>query len=1094
MLRGAPCRSAKQAGREVTSPADSRGDRPIIVTKVRPPRRRRHLLRRDRLIDLLSDNVDRKLILVSAPAGYGKTSLLVDYVMESAFPVCWYRVDESDADQATFFEYLIASLRQRYPGVCERTLGMLDTQATTDVESLVGSLVNEIDEQIGEFFLLILDDYQRLDDAPRVNAAVDSLLYYLPDNCQMIISSRTLPKKLTLTRLAAEGQVVGIGQEQLRLSRKEIGDLVAQQRGRRLSDEECDALARQSEGWVTALVMAAEGLPDGLARVTVDPMSDRSRLFEFLAREVFARQPDDIRLFLLSTCILDGLTPSLCDAVTDDSDSLKMLRRVDERNLFLMPIEAEAEWYRYHQLFRDFLLVQLDETKSIDSAELHRRAAAWYASVDQPEFEIRHLLLAGEYDAAADRMEGQVEEAYSRGRFHTTIEWVSSLPREVRNRRTELLLPLGASYAYMGDLAESLSVYGGVIESTKAANDSAGLARSLAGRAHTLRFLGEVEESISNSKQALELVDDDEAIMGDCHRNLGVCYALRGDSMASTEELLAALKSFERAGLTAYAASTHADLSAIFQLSGDIEESLKHAEAARAQWEEVGNIGALARALNNMATAYHAQGRFQEAKLWLQETIAKAKLAGVRRVEALALVGLADVESDLDHFEEAVKHYHQGLELARAVGEGTLVCYSLASCAEALRLSRRLADAGRMLANAREELSIHRSAYEAALVEYSRGTYAYERGQHEMAMEHLEDASRGFAQLGSKREEARALLYRSAVARRMGDETDAGYWWNEARQAMDDFGYPDSFAPYARRLPEVFAREYIREVGALEPMTQLPDSLTTDAPPVPRGRDGQGPAAQHEPPLVVRAFGAPEIRVKGTPLNQQDWQTLNARDLFLYLVDRPDGATHSELKLAFWPDSSPVRARSSLHSTLYRARRALGKDIIISDVERYTVRLPDGGFYDVAGFEDLLSRASTAPDADSMAAELQSAVVLARAPYLDGVDAPWASDRREELNVMVTEAVLSLADTYARQGKHGEAINAYRRAVEWDALREEAHRGLMRSYAASGDRAMALRQYELLADVLSRELDVDPDPETIALHHAIRDDRELPAA
>jgi ATP/maltotriose-dependent transcriptional regulator MalT len=221
-------------------------DRPVIVTKVRPPRRRRDLLHRQRLIDELSRHVDRKLILVSAPAGYGKTSLLVDYVSECDLPVCWYRIDESDADPAAFFEYLVASLRQRYPEVGEPTLALLHAEGTTDIEALIGSLVNDVAEQIGEFFLLVLDDYQNLDAA---DAAVDALLRYLPDNCQVIILTRALPRRPTFTRLAAEGQVVGIGQEQLRFTAEEICQLLRLQQRREPSEEECARLAGDTEGW-----------------------------------------------------------------------------------------------------------------------------------------------------------------------------------------------------------------------------------------------------------------------------------------------------------------------------------------------------------------------------------------------------------------------------------------------------------------------------------------------------------------------------------------------------------------------------------------------------------------------------------------------------------------------------------------------------------------------------------------------------------------------------------------------------------------------------------------------------------------------------
>ncbi len=1075
------------------SDAAGPSSRPLIVTKVRPPRRQRGLLRRERLIEYLSDNIHRKLVLVSAPPGYGKTSLLVDYVEETDFPVCWYRVDESDADPAAFFEYCISSLRQRYPEAGGRTLAMLRAQPPLDIEAVVGSLVNEIHEQVGEFFLFILDDYQKLDGANLVNVAVDALLNYLPDNCQVVVSSRTLPKKLTLTRLAAKGQVVGVGQEQLRFSPEEIRELVRLQSGRELSDEDCDALAGQSEGWITALVIGGDRLLSDAFHLRPHAVGDHSQLFDFLAQEVFDHQPDEVREFLLRTSILEGLTPDLCNAVLTRDDSAQMLRRIDEENLFLMPIEAEGVWYRYHQLFHDFLAERLRAADRPDTPDLHRRAAAWYAAARQPELEIRHLLTAGDFEVAAGRMGEVVEDAVALGRFHMISSWVSALPEDIQRDRPDLLHHQAGAYVNTGNLAESLAIYNTVIEAATAKGDDAILAKALAGRAYSLRFLGQIDASIADSKRALELNEGvSKQVDGNAHRNLGACYAVRGDTATAALEFAAALESFEEARLISDAASTHADLSAMCQVSGDVEQSLVHAEAARRHWEESGNITGLARVLNNMATAYHAQGLFEDARFWLEEAVAKARLAGVRRVEALALVGLGDVEADQDDFEPAIEHYQKGLELARAVGEGTLVCYALAACAEVLRLSDRLLEASQHLAQAREELSVHRSAFEAALVDYARGTFALQRRQHEPAKEHLEDAARGFGALGSKREEARALLYRCAVAHRLEDEPGVRSWWHQAQEAMEDFGYSESFAPCRRRLPEIFGPGQVGEADAAAAAQHETVAVEPTARPSGGQREESATGAEAER-LAVLAFGAPEVCVDGEVLGQKDWQTLTARDMFFYLVDRPEGASRDELMHVFWPNSSAVRARSSLHSTFYRVRRALGRNVIASDAERYFIDTPEDLHYDVVRFEDHLRRAKTGGDDESMA-ELEAAVGLVRGPYLEGVAAEWCHSRREELDLRITEAILALADARDRVGDHALAIADYQRALEWDQLREDTHRGLIRAYAASGDRARALRQYERLADVLESELDVEPDPETVALFNAIRDERELPPA
>ncbi|MFN2252200.1 MAG: tetratricopeptide repeat protein [Anaerolineae bacterium] len=1064
--------------------ADGDPSPPVIVTKVRPPRRRRDLLSRSRLIDYVSDNIDRKLLLVSAPAGYGKTSLLIDFVHASDFPVSWYRLDSGDSDPVVFFEHLLTAIEQTYPDACQRTRAALQSEEKVDVESIVGSLVNEIDEKIPDFFLLVLDDYQNIDDSLPVNRAVDTLLHYLPLNVQLIISSRSLPTKLTLTRLAGEGQVAGVGQEQLRFTPLEIQSLVEQLHGKLLSEMECERLARESEGWITALVLGSERLLDGIRIGLARPAADKVRLFDFLAKEVYSDLPDHVRAFLTQSAVLEELSPSLCDFVLDRDDSADMLSWVEEHNLFVSRIEGEGDWHRYHQLFHDFLLDRLAEATSPDAISLlHHRAADWYDAVGQPAVAIRHLLASGDHGAAADRINGEVAAAHAQGRWQTVVRWADSLPEEELAAYPSILVHLGMAHSYVGDVAAAFKAFESAQGIYVRRGDTEGEAAVLVSRAPVWRIVGSLDNAASDSRRALELaVDPNGLTAGLAHRSLGASLVQRGDMAAAAEELQRALACFESHGAIASAAHAQSDLSATYQLSGEIERAIHHSRAACELWEQLGNFGALALALNNMATAYHQQGRFEEARHWLLEAVEKARLAGVRRVEAMALISLGDVLADLNDFVVAHEHYQRGLELAQVVGDRALVCYGLAAQGEALRLDGDLRRARNAVAEARAALAEHRTAYESALVDYVRGTLALDSAEFVQSMEHLEDAARAFGQMGARREEARALLYRSGVARRAGDDDDAQRWLERAEDAVRAFGYRASFEPYLRRVQELTPVEGLDDGERFATARRSkPERLRR-----PIQVDVSGGK------LVVRALGRPMVLVDGRSIQRQQWQTLTARDLFFLLVDRPGGMTRQELMAAFWPESMEVRARSSLHSTLYRIRRALAdKQIVESDFERYFVARSDDLFYDVAELEARLARASAAPSDEERAGELEAAINLVRGEYMEGVLDDWCAARRTEIENRVTDALLSLAETRARLTKWPEAVDAYQRVLGRDRLREDAHRGLMGAYAASGDRTRALRQFEVFERLLQVELATRPAGETRELYETIRSEEQL---
>ncbi|MFQ5460470.1 MAG: BTAD domain-containing putative transcriptional regulator, partial [Anaerolineae bacterium] len=491
-----------------------------------------------------------------------------------------------------------------------------------------------------------------------------------------------------------------------------------------------------------------------------------------------------------------------------------------------------------------------------------------------------------------------------------------------------------------------------------------------------------------------------------------------------------------------------------------------------------------------------AMGRLEEARDVLEEAVSTARRGGVRRTEGLVLASLGDVQSDLDEFAAAMDSYDVSLRRARDTGEGTMVCYCLASIAEAQRLAGELDSAHSYIAEARQELAANRSAFEAALVDYVRGTIALDRREYERAVEHLEDAARSFSKMSACREQARAMLYRVATSHRSGDMADADLHWSQAKSLMQKFGYRQAFEPQVRRLPEVFAREAIHDVtpprgnGAEDAAA----AVAVDQGEQPATGDGLGPGGGTAAPieLAVRAFGVPAVEVNGRPVGKGEWETAAAQELFFFLVDRPGGVGRDDVLLAFWPESTMPRATSAFHSTLHRVRQAVGKGTIGHQGERYFV--PQGclAAYDVAEFEACVAAAADVPDQEAVTL-LSRAADLAAGDYLQGVSADWARDRGTGLRAAAVETAMRLGRLHLAASRPEAAAEAYERALELEPLEEEAHRSLMLVLAKAGHRTKALQQYDRLRELLAAELGVDPDPTTRALYEAIKTKDSLPA-
>jgi len=234
-------------------------DYPLIRTKTIVPRLRDSLVPRQRLVDLIHSNIHNKLVLISAGAGYGKTSLLNQYAHDAGIPVCWYSLDENDNSLVTFSRYLVRSIQEQFPSFGQSILTYLDeTEAFADVEPLVGLFLQELDLYATQFFALLLDDYHQVIQSEPVNALLDGLLRYLPDQCHIVLASRGIPRRLTLSRLAARQEIAGFGTTELCFTSQEIRALFANMGQLDLSEEEIETIAQRTEGWVTGIILTAQ--------------------------------------------------------------------------------------------------------------------------------------------------------------------------------------------------------------------------------------------------------------------------------------------------------------------------------------------------------------------------------------------------------------------------------------------------------------------------------------------------------------------------------------------------------------------------------------------------------------------------------------------------------------------------------------------------------------------------------------------------------------------------------------------------------------------------------------------------------------------
>jgi LuxR family maltose regulon positive regulatory protein len=507
---------------------------PLLATKLYIPPVRSELVSRPRLIERLNEGVDRKLTLVSAPAGFGKTTLVAEWLNRVECPCTWLSLDKGDNDPVQFVTYVIAALQKVDEGIGQAAQGLLGAPQLPPTESLVTLLINDM-AATPQPFVLVLDDYDTI-QTESIHQAVEFLIEHQPPQVQLVLVTRQDPP-LPLPRLRVRRQVVEICEEDLRFTADEAGDFLNQALGLDLDPQIIAALEARTEGWIAGLQLAAlsvQGRPAERIAEFVELFSGSHRhVIDYLAEEVLAQQSDEIRDFLCQTSILDRLTAPLCDTVTGRGDSKELLRHLDGANLFLVPLDDQREWYRYHRLFADFLRTELDaETQ----ASLHSRASRWLVAHDLLPEAVKHALASGDLDQAAGVVALASAEAFRFGSLATLQGWLDALPDEVVRGDSDLATYQGYLFFFTGQTSQAGTYVDAAEHSLPPDATPASRGRLLSLKAHVALCADDLDAVVQFSREALACLDASEAVFRNLTSNLlGQVLEAKGDVVAAAD-------------------------------------------------------------------------------------------------------------------------------------------------------------------------------------------------------------------------------------------------------------------------------------------------------------------------------------------------------------------------------------------------------------------------------------------------------------------------------------------------------------------------------------------------------------------------------
>lgn len=619
-------------------------DQQILKPKVHCPAVPANLVRRPLLMERLEQGLisGRAITLVSAPAGYGKTTCVIDWVRNQDLPAAWLSLDGKDDDPGRFLSYLIAALQTIDPKIGLDIQAVISAGQMPPDDIASAAIINGI-VNYGRRFILVLDDFHSIQHS-RVLDFFNTLLANHPAPLHLVLVTREDPP-LSLARFRANNKLTEVRARDLRFSRQDIEAFFKDVIGMELSGKDMAVLEAKTEGWIAGIQLAGLSLrSEEDPSLLISHLSGSQRfIFSYLTEQVLNHQPEQIQGFLLQTAILDQFNSDLCNALTKRTDAQEILMGLLNANLFLVPLDDEYQWFRYHHFFADLLRDLLQRDKSLNTAILHRRASHWYAAENMVNEAVSHALAGGDYSGAMKLLEDHALDLLMQGYAKKVDLWLQAVPEDLRSTSPKTNLSFAWMYLLRGAYAELVQYIGDWTSPAGEEEDPGLWAEKLALESLVLYMRGETDACMASATRALEILPaQDSRVLGLIYYAQAHVYLLKGDYPAAIRT---------------------------FQLS------IQHSRKAKILFIELMGIISL-------ISAAFERGKLRQAYQAASQTISRLESGEeVAPISAYVYLGLGEIHYQWNQIEDGVKAARRALQLSSLGGlnTGLVACRILLS-------------------------------------------------------------------------------------------------------------------------------------------------------------------------------------------------------------------------------------------------------------------------------------------------------------------------------------------------------------------------------------------------------------------------------
>jgi LuxR family maltose regulon positive regulatory protein len=1023
------------------------------------------LIDRPRLLDKLRAVLDHKLTLISAPPGYGKTTVAAQFVRQVSCPVAWHTVEERERDIPNLWAQTLTALEPIAPDI--QTLEMPHGYAPNELAALITDFLRKT---VRTDFIYVLDDVQHLTGSTLTEIWLQTLVEFSPPQCHLILISRMLPD-LPLAQMIARREVMAIGQHELRFTAQEIQALAGETRGEDLPEPTVQELTARLEGWPAGIVLALQPLPVDLERAMLSGGAGPEALFDALADLALRAQPDELRDFLLASSTLARVTPELCAVALGLSDGAHWLGEAQGRGLFLSRATGGLV---YHRLFRSFLQRQLEGTDPGRFIDLHVRAAHWFEGQDDIDAAFDHYVAAGLADHAAALAERASQAYFALGKVETLLGWNAALGGTAV---PGLLCVCAKIHTDRYEYAAAEVELDAAEQGFGTRGDDAGVLDVRLQRAMIDLQQSSYRQAVSRALPLVEAPGIPDDLRGRALNILGFAELSLGEVEAAVRHLELALPLYRSGGGAHALSQLLQNLEMAYTRAGRFGEAVACLQEVIALRRMLRSAGPLALALNNLGYYYHQHGNYREAMASFQEGLSIAMQAPERRVEGYLSWSTGDLQRDRGANDDALRLYTRAIALTGA-DNPALRAALLVSLSTLRRWQGNLTEAIRLAQEAQALAEAHDIALEGITARAALWAARFQAGRTAKARKQLELAAAALQERNIHVELMQVLGLCAQAALECGDTPAAEI---HLSRALHITRVSESVHPAVMEMLHAPALEafVLRSGTKYEPFARGLRQLR-EAQLRPTARHSHGKTALTYS-LRLQTLGQEQIERDGEHVPSSAWRATTVREFFLYLLFG-GRANREHLCSVFWPERSTSRVRSSFHTTLYRVRQALGDNVICFEEGLYGINPEVEVWCDALEFERLAAQARLLSPRDARTEDLwRRAVEFYRGDFLPSLDTEWLQPRRETLRETYIDALFGLGGCMRARGDFRAALLTFKRALSLEPYREDIHRAIMMCYADLGEKKRVKTHLRQLQDLLRQELATRPSPETVAL-------------